>query len=141
MSVKTYSAGDVQLFVDGNFITGLVASSFIEADMSEDSSALTMGVQGEGARRKTKNKSGKITFKLMQTSLSNDILYEIYRRDDLAVNGFHVPIMVRDVSGRSVMFAKSCWIVRMPKTTYDEKITDRTWAFETDRLQMEIRGN
>jgi len=138
--VKTYDPKQFSNILGGKVISGYADGTFIKISRNEQAFNLKVGVDGEGTRAKSNNRSGKIEFTLMQSSSSNDDLSAIAALDDNANLGA-VPYSGRDGSGRTVASALTAWIQKIPDTEFAKEVATRTWVIETDDLSMFIGGN
>lgn len=140
MAVKVYDPKQISIIVGGKILSGFADGTFLKVERNEQAYTLKVGVDGEGARAKNNNKSGKFTFTLMQTSSSNDVLSAYASADELG-NAGAVPVLVKDHNGTSVATAATAWVQKLPDLEDAKEITMRTWVLETDELLMSIGGN
>lgn len=138
--MATYASNLVQLIFKGVPITGFMDDSFLDVERNADSFALLVGADGEVARAAQADKSGKITFRLLQTSASNDFLSAALVVDE-ATNANQGPVMVKDGSGRSVGASSEAWIVKPAKKVYAKGIEGREWVIECGKLIVNVAGN
>lgn len=141
MSVKTYNPKEVTVSFGGNVLTGYAEGTAVTVEYNEDAWTLQVGVDGEGTRSKSNNRSGRVTLSLMQSSLSNAILTAIAEADRLSNSGA-LPLLVKDNSSRgSQHMAETAWIVRVPSAEYAIEAGPREWVFETDTMVTVLDGN
>lgn len=140
MSIATYSPKDVLVIVGIVPITGFADGSFIDVEYNEEAFKPFSGSDGEHARTKNANESGKITIKLSQTSACNDILSTIHNVDKATGNGI-VPIVIKDNYGTSTMFAAECYIEKAPKLSFGKEIEAREWVFYAAKITEHVGGN
>lgn len=138
--VFTYDPKQVSLSMGGKPISGFSDGTFINVVRNEQAFNLKVGVDGEGTRAKSNNKSGKIEIELMQSSASNDVLTGFALADELSNNGA-VPVLLRDGSGRSIFSCLTGWVQKMPDTPFAKEVQTRKWVIETDDLEYFIGGN
>jgi hypothetical protein len=138
--IKTYDPKNISLIVGGKIITGFGDATFITVERNEQAFNLKVGVDGEGARSKNNNKSGKVTFVLMQTSSSNDDMSALAAADELSNSGV-VPLYMKDHNGTTLVGALSAWIQKLPNIEEAKEVSMRTWILETDELNMFVGGN
>lgn len=138
--VFTYDPKQVSVIVGGKIITGFADGSFVEFERNENAWNLKVGVDGEGARAKSNNLSGKITLTLMQSSASNDVMSAFAAADELS-NAGAVPFYLKDNSGRTIATALTAWVQKYPKTTFAKEIESRQWILETDDIEIFVGGN
>src|SRR3990172_523550 len=140
MAVKTYDPRQVIIIVAGNQMSGYADGSFVTVARNEDMWSLQIGTSGEGTRSKSNNKSGTITFQLMQSSDSNAVLQALANVDELS-NAGAVPVMVKDNSGDSLYIAETAWIRKIPDSEFSREAGPREWVLETDVLVPNVAGN
>jgi len=140
MSVKTYDPRQVIIIVAGNQMSGYADGSFVTVARNEDMFTLQVGTSGEGTRSKSNNRSGTITFQLMQSSDSNAVLQALANVDELSNSGA-VPVMVKDNSGGSLYIAETAWIRKIPDSEFSREAGPREWVLETDVLVPNVAGN
>lgn len=139
MSVKTYDPAGIAIIVAGGPIEGFAPDTFVVAARRNPSWALTVGADGEGARAKSNDKSGTITFTLIQTSLSNDFLSSLAALDELTNNGVG-PLLIKDLNGDTIIAAGTAWVQKPADSEYGKEIATREWVLETDDLNMFVGG-
>ena len=138
--MKTYDPKQVVLIVGGRQITGFAADTFITVARNSDAFTMQVGVDGEGTRSKSNDKSGTFTFSLMQTAKDNEYLSSLALADELDNSGV-VPVMVKDVNGSSLELAEQAYIQKMPDSEFNREATGREWILATDALQKFVGGN
>lgn len=138
--MSTYASNLVQLVFKGVPITGFMDDSFLDVERNSDSFSLMVGADGEVARAAQADKSGKITFRLLQTSASNDFLTAALATDE-ATNVNQGAVMVKDGSGRSLSSSAEAWIVKPAKKVFAKGIEGREWVIECGKLVTIVAGN
>lgn len=142
MALLNYDASQVLMIMAGIPVQGLADGTFVSAAFNEDGFTLTVGTDGEGTRAKTNNRSGRVTFTLMQSSSSNDLLSALHNLDLNSPNGDGIgPLLIKDRSGRTLITAESAWIVKHPDAEYAREASTREWIVETDELIASQGGN
>jgi hypothetical protein len=139
---KTYNPADVTLSVGGKQISGYANGTFLKIERDEDSWAKDTGADGETCRTKSNNRGGKITFTLMQSSASNQVLSALAALDEISGGGA-VPVMVRDNSpgGKSLYFCEQGWILKPANSEFSKSATTREWVIDTGNLIVNVGGN
>jgi len=140
MAVLTFDPKQFSMIFSGKIISGFADGTFITVERNEQMFNLKIGVDGEGTRVKSNNKSGKISIILMQSSQSNDDLSAIAAADELTNSGTG-EALVKDPSGRTVCAAQTAWLQKYPNAEFSKEAMTRTWVLETDSLEMFIGGN
>jgi len=138
--VFTYDPKQVSVIVGGKIITGFSDSTFIKIERNDQAFTLKVGVDGEGTRSKSNNKSGKATLTLMQSSGSNDDLSGFAAADELSNTGA-VPLMIKDNSGRTLVTALTAWVMKYPDEEFAKEVSTRAWVLETDEIDIFVGGN
>lgn len=134
---------DPKLFtviIAGKIITGFADDDFIEVERDEDMWTKKVGVDGEVTRAKSNNKSGKVTIRLMQSSMSNDDLSTLALLDEAANTGAGA-LLCKDTSGRSVFASDSAWVKKFPKAGYKKGVNIMEWVIDTGVLNVYVGGN
>ncbi|SRR5258707_12603406 len=124
----------------GNVLLGFADGTFVNIERNEDTFQLAVGADGDTARARSNNRSGRITFTLMQTSASNDILSAAAFADESTGTGIG-PCMIKDLLGRTLVVCQNAWIVKPAPAGYAKDIQNRDWIIETDFLQVFLGGN
>ena len=138
--VKSYDPKQVAVIFRGNIIHGFADSTFILAERNEQAFNQKVGVDGEGTRAKSNNKSGKVTITLMNSSDSNDVLSAAAAADELSGKGTG-SLVVNDKSGRTVIAAATAWVQKIANAEMAKEANNRVWVLETDELDMFVGGN
>lgn len=138
--VFTYDPKQVSCIVGGQIGQGFSDGSFIKVERNEDAFTLKVGVDGEGTRAKSNNKSGKITITLMQSSSFNDTLSAFAAADELSNTGA-VPFFLKDNSGRTLCTALTCWVKKYADSEFAKEVSTRVWTLETDDITVFVGGN
>lgn len=138
--MKTYDPSQVVATVGGRPLAGFAPGTFIEAERAEDAYSMTVGIDGEGTRSKSNNKSGTVKFTLLSSSDSNDILSGFAAADELN-NGGLVPVLIKDLSGRALIACEQAYVKKLPILGFDNEVREVEWILETDNLALFLGGN
>lgn len=130
----------VSLIVGKFIMTGFADDDFIEVERDEDAFSKKTGVDGITTRAKNNNRAGKITFRLMQSSSSNDDLTSLVLDDENDMSGA-VPVLCKDGSGRSVFSCDAAWVKKFPKYGLKKDVEIREWVIDCSALDTFIGGN
>ena len=141
MAVKEYDSASVFVSVGGVPISGFAADSKVTIVRNNDAYTLQMGSDGEAARSKSNDKSGRMTIQLLQTSPSNAILSAFALADEVTPGGAVFPFACKDLNGGSLHTAQTGWIVKKPDAEYVVEAGPREWIIETDDLKHTVAGN
>lgn len=139
-NVHTYDPAKVTVSCGAKVIHGYMDGSAIEVERNEQAFNLKVGVDGEGTRAKSNNRSGKVTLHLMQHSASNDDLSAFAALDELS-NGGVFPLLCKDGSGRSVFAASTAWVQKYAKADFAKEVSERVWVIESNDLDILVAGN
>lgn len=120
-------------------LTAFKDGTFIKAERNEDTFMLAVGSQGDAARVRNRNASGKITVTLMQTSISNDLLSAVAQEDEVFGTGFG-PFLVQDILGTTVCEAPVAWITKPAAVERSDQLAGVEWVFETNFFVTFIGG-
>ena len=140
MPVRTYDPKLVILTVGGIPLSGYADGTFISIERSSETFTKISGADGFVSRAKSNDRSGALTVTLAQTSPANDILQAIARQDELTNTGV-VPVMCKDLSGRSTFFSANGWIQKPPTAEFSKEVSNREWVIDLADLDMNFGGN
>lgn len=131
---KTYNGKKVAVIWGTIIFQGLAQDGdAISVAYDEDHVTKDVGLDGEVAWAMNANRTGKITVRLMATSLTNQLLSAAKELD--ALNGTAVyPFIVKDASGLDIHFAKESRILKTPDSSYSKEIGVREWVFDCGQL-------
>jgi hypothetical protein len=138
--VKTYNPKKTITTFLGVPLTGYADGTFVTVDKAADAYSLTIGGDGEGARAQSADESGTVKVVLLQTSASNDFLANALRKDKLTGVGYG-PLMVKDVSGRSIALAAEAWVQKEATVEFGKEIVGREWTLASANLDHYVGGN
>ncbi len=138
--VRTFDPKQTSMIVGGKIMSGFADGTYIKVTRNEQSFTLKVGVDGEGSRAKSNNKSGKFEITLMQTSPSNDDLAALAAADEASGLGL-APCLMKDGSGRTVCQATTAWVQKQPDVELGKEVGTRTWVLESDEINMFVGGN
>lgn len=142
MALTNYNPDRITMILGKIIIDGFADGQFVEVEMNNDAYALTMGTDGDGTRAKSNDRSGTVTFNLMMSSDKNDALSALHNLDLNSPGGDGVvPLLIKDLEGRTLITAERAWIRRFPTVTYDRGTTTRDWVIESDHIIQFQGGN
>ena len=139
--MRTYDPGLVVITLGNDPIQGPFADgTFITVERNEELYSQKVGADGEVSRARNRNRSGKITLRLHQTSPSNEVL------SSLAFTGENqgtdvLPISVEDLSGTALHSGGQAWVQKYPTAENAKETTDREWVIGVADLSMLVGSN
>lgn len=138
--VRTYNSARVLVLYGGVPLQGFAEGTFVEIAPMADRVTSKAGADGEVARSIVPDKRHTVTITLQQTSPSNDVLSASAHADELSGGGLPAPLLVQDLSGRTVFATDVAWVARAPSLTFSAESGEREWAFETGRPSVFFVG-
>ncbi len=135
-----YDPAQILMTFLGTPIIGYADDTFVEVERNEDAFTLHVGSDGETARSRSQNRSGTITFTLMQTSPSNDVLSAAAAADERTGTGIG-PCFIKDNGGRSLVNAPNTWVRKLPTMGFAKQAGTRSWTLESDNIDALVGGN
>jgi hypothetical protein len=118
-------------YADGTFVN-------IEPNTSEGFKKV-VGADGEVARFQSSDNTHKVTFTLLQSSLSNQYLSGIRNTDKLTGKA-KLPLSVTDNNGGSIGFWPEAWIQGDPPWGFGTENQDRVWVLDTGQIAEDNRA-
>lgn len=137
--METHDPAQVVFTLGGQPITGFMPGTYLTVEREEDTFTLTVGADGEVARVRNRNKSGTITFTLMQTSPSNQILSALASQDESA----GVPAgaaLVKDLLGTTVLGGDQAFIRKPAASSFGKELEGREWVVVVPKLEGVVGG-
>lgn len=102
---------------------------FITIDRDDDTFLTVQGVDGELARSLSAKDLTTVTAKLLQSSVSNDLLSALLTLDVATGGRSPQTLLIKDRSGRTLFAAPNAWIVKPPAQPYGATAKEREWKF------------
>ncbi len=121
-------------------ITGYANGSFIKIEPAEDGFKKHVGADGEVSRSKVNDETCNVTLTLSQTSKSNGTLSGQYQLDRKSGKG-KGPLLIKDLLGATVLFAKVAWIRKQASVDFGDEINSKEWLFDTGKASFVNGGN
>ena len=132
--MRTYDPRDVQVIVDGNFLTGFAEGTFVQTEKQEDNYIPHVGGQGEVDRARNVHPLGTITVTLKNTSPSNGLLSNLAKsKETFAAR------MVDRNAPETIVGGSECWIVKQPDMERGNEITGQEWQIMVADYEVEIQ--
>lgn len=139
-SVKTYDPKLYALVIGGIPVSGFADGTFFRASRASDTFTKQVGGMGEVTRSHQHDRSGEFAFTLQQTSLYNDVLSAIHRRDE-EKNAGVTSIIVKDAAGTTVCSASQAWIRKPPDVELGKDNSNREWILDVGDYEVFIGGS
>lgn len=140
MSVRTYSPSKVNFIFAGTELTGFAEDDFIEVEPLGEGIKSVSGPDGEVARALDPDTRVKVTLKLTSASAGNDTLTAQYKLDQSTGSGI-APLLIKDLSGTTLLSAAQAWVTKLPKTTKGKEVGTTEWELETGPADFTVGGN
>jgi len=137
-----YSADQVMITWGAYQMAGRGPDTFCKVERNEDSFKLKAGADGEIARSRLLNRSGRVTVTLLQTAKVNADLQAAVLADEASPNGVSIfPLMVKDYGGNALWVAAEAWILRPANHEMAAEVGNREWVFECANLTPPISAH
>lgn len=125
-TVLTYSPSDVRMNISGYDLGGLLN---ISIEWNAQQMQIRRGIRGQNTRIRNSDLSCRVSVDVLQTSVTNDVLFEIFlidRRRQFA----RLDLTISDNSGRTVFQTAEAYVTMVPTVTYSMGFDARRWVFE-----------
>lgn len=134
--MKNYDPKLIHCVFAGHFLDGFADGTFVSFSKAAPPFSTRVGVGGDVARTRNHNRSGTVTFTLMQTSESNQRLSQILAQDLAAPNGAGVgSLSVQDIAGTTLFTAAKAWIESDPDASFELESGTREWTIAYEKLE------
>lgn len=139
-SVKTYSAKNITLIFGGAKVHGFAEDDIVSIKPNGDGIQTYVGADGEVGRSLDPDETLEITVTLAQTSSSNDLFSTAYNLDRKTGKGM-VPLIIKDLSGTTMVSASQCWVANTPEMKKGKNIESNEWTLHTGQATVFVGGN
>lgn len=122
-NAATYSPNQVSLTLGSYPITGFAPNSFIQVEQMAKSFEIVKGMRGINSRKRNLDKSLRISFRLLQTHDTNNILTQIHETD-LSTGAGRFEVTLTDLSssedgnGKGQIISRKAFIEGYPDIVY-----------------------
>lgn len=129
----TYSPKQISLTLGTYTIKGYASGSFISVEQGSKSFSLAKGIRGVNTRRRNLDTSLRITFSLLQTHDTNNILTQIHQHD-LDTGAGRFDLSLTDLSsseagtGNALITSNKAFIEGFPNVVYSDGLEAREWT-------------
>jgi len=140
LSVTSYSFEDVAILIDGVPATGFdEGDNAIRVSRNVPPWSLTTGADGDSVALKSANRSGTLTLRLLQSSLTNAFLTAKLKIQD-AGNLSPFPFVMRDANGLDLVISDSAFVEGPPEAIYGERHNAREWTLILPAVDIFMAG-
>lgn len=137
--VLTYNPKKNIIIYGAKQLTGFAEDDMITIKPLGDGMQIFSGADGEVGRSIDPNSTYEVTVSLATSSKSNDYLSNCFNKDRKTGNNM-LPLIIKDLSGSTLFFAKQAWIKNFPETKRGRKISNQDWTFNTGQVDDPIIG-
>ena len=134
--MKSFSFNNVIMLVQGQEMTGWPeGEDVIICERLEDSASHIIGVDGKMTLSISNDRSGSITFKLMQNSGSNLLLTGLITAQE---NGAFIPvfIQIKNTEGGELISATQGYITKPANMGFGQNANEVEWIIIAERLDF-----
>lgn len=137
--VLTYNPKKNIIIYGAKQLTGFAEDDMITIKPLGDGMQIFSGADGEVGRSIDPNSTYEVTVSLAISSKSNDYLSNCFNKDCKTGNNM-LPLIIKDLSGSTLFFAKQAWIKNFPESKRGRKISNQDWTFNTGQVDDPIIG-
>lgn len=137
--VLTYNPKKNIIIYGAKQLTGFAEDDMITIKPLGDGMQIFSGADGEVGRSIDPNSTYEVTVSLATSSKSNDYLSNCFNKDRKTGNNM-LPLIIKDLSGSTLFFAKQAWIKNFTESKRGRKISNQDWTFNTGQVDDLIIG-
>ena len=137
--VLTYDPKKNIIIYGGKQLTGFAEDDMITIKPLGDGMQIYSGADGEVGRSIDPNSTYEITVSLATSSKSNDYLSSCFNKDRNTGSNM-LPLIIKELSGSTLFFAKQAWIKNFPESKRGRKIDNQDWTFNTGQGSDPVIG-
>lgn len=137
-AVLTYSPSDVVLDVSGYTMTGVVRLSI---EWNAETFKTIRGIRGKNTRVQSLDTGATLTVELLQTSLSNDVLSDLFTLDK-SYQSSRLQVYLKDKSGRTEISSSEAFVSNLPSVSFSNELETRVWKILLlETSSSAVKGN
>jgi hypothetical protein len=141
MALDIYSPADITVLLGGVVkLSGYLDGTFLEVSKDIQPYVSEMTSDDVTSRLYRRNRNYTIRFSIAQSSEANESLSELQLIDETTQLGMF-PILIKDHSGSSLLFAPTAWIEGIPSQTFSNGMEGRTWEIKAANCVSFVGGN
>lgn len=142
MKLQTFSPKDIVLAINDYRLEDFADGSFIELNKNAPYFRQVRGIRGKHTRVRTRDRSGTLRFRMLQTSPQNDVLSNLVEQDDVNQTGL-LEVVLRDVGGTTGIQLGNAYVTAPSDKTYQAtSTTANEWVINYDYLvRYHVGGN
>jgi len=142
MKLATFSPEDIVFSVNDYRVTDFADGTFVDINKNSQNFRQVRGIRGKHTRVHTRDRSGVITFRMMQTSNQNDLLSQLANADDLNMTGLLL-VTIRDIGGQTGLQFGNAYLDGLPNLSFQgSTTTPREWKiFYEFVTRYDVGGN
>lgn len=130
MALDIYTPADVTVLLGGVVkLSGYLKGTFLEISKDIQPYVSDTTCDDVTGRLYRKNRNYSIKFSLSQTSETNSLLTQLQLLDETTQLATF-PLLIKDNSGSTLLFAPTCWIEELPVITFSDSMEGRTWGIK-----------
>lgn len=134
--VLTYSPSDVILEVCGYRIGGMMSVTF---QWQSEPFKLVRGIRGQNTRVRNPDSSAIIAVELLQTAVSNEVLFELLRQD-IAFGTGRLQVALKDSGGHLHLQSSQGFVSKHPNYEFSTDFTPRVWEITLLNVEAQEGG-
>ncbi|AGR89484.1 hypothetical protein [Pseudomonas phage vB_PaeM_RP7] len=128
--VLTYAPEDVRLIISEFECVGVVS---VEVAWDMEVYRKVVGIRGQVTRVRNLNQSARMRVELLQTSDTNDVLFDILTQDRVNQSG-RLDLALADNNGDTIIYTNNAWISGHPQTRRSLGFDNPVWTIEIARV-------
>lgn len=138
--MKQYSFLNTVLLVNGVEISGFdEGDDVIAFERINDTAQHKIGTDGEMSIALSADRSGTVTFRLMQTSFSNDYLSGIVNLQENGVFSV-VSVMFKDTQGGDLIAGTAGYMAKPASVSRGTNVNAQEWVITLEKLDFNYSG-
>lgn len=137
---RNYDPAQIIVSFKGVQLQGFAPGTFVRVERDEDTFGEQAGAGGDVVRVRSRNRMGKVTVILLQSSPSNDYLSARAAEDELTGIAYG-EISLKNLNGATIVAGGSdAWIRKPAQIEYGAEVSNREWVFQVADLDLNVAG-
>lgn len=137
---RNFDPGRISMIWNSVLIQGLGPDTFVKCVRNEDAFNQVVGAQGDVVDVRNRNRSGLVTFTVLDASPTNDFLTVLALGDELTGLGFGA-LMIKDLNGTTLIKSAAARIKKFPDVEFAKDGGTNDWVLQCAEIEFFVGGS
>jgi len=139
--LATFDPENVIFTINDYQLTDFALGEFITLRLDAPKFRKVSGIRGKNTRVHTRDRSGTVSFRMLQTSNQNNILSQITNSDDFNLSN-KLMVNIVDVGGGTGIQVGNAYLESVPNISFSSDTTPNDWVINFEYItRYDVGGN